>query len=48
MAMSIAMLALLGEEVMLRNPSVVAKSYPGFWTALQEAGFVIRAAVSVL
>ncbi|MBL0310669.1 MAG: 3-phosphoshikimate 1-carboxyvinyltransferase [Bacteroidetes bacterium] len=40
MAMSFAPLALMG-EISIENPSVVEKSYPGFWTDLEKAGFVV-------
>ena len=43
MAMSFAPLALLG-PIRIENPSVVEKSYPKFWSDLQEIGFKISKA----
>ena len=40
MAMAFAPLALVVPEVEIEEPSVVAKSYPAFWTDLEKAGFV--------
>jgi 3-phosphoshikimate 1-carboxyvinyltransferase len=40
MAMSFAALGVLG-EVEIDNPTVVEKSYPGFWDDLKSAGFVL-------
>ncbi len=39
MAMAFAPLALL-QPVVIEHPHVVAKSYPGFWNDLKQAGFV--------
>jgi 3-phosphoshikimate 1-carboxyvinyltransferase len=41
MAMSLAALAMLG-TVGIREPGVVSKSYPAFWTDLQSLGFELR------
>lgn len=41
MAMAFAPLALLG-EVEIENPQVVEKSYPGFWSDFEKAGFKIE------
>lgn len=40
-AMAFAMLALKTGSVILDAPSVVAKSYPGFWDDLRKAGFIL-------
>lgn len=42
MAMAFAPLALTGKSVVIINPGVVSKSYPGFWDDLSKAGFQIR------
>ncbi len=39
MAMGLAPLALRLAHISLREPAVVAKSYPGFWDDLKKAGF---------
>ncbi|NQT77184.1 MAG: 3-phosphoshikimate 1-carboxyvinyltransferase [Bacteroidetes bacterium] len=36
MAMAFAPLALLGDPVLINDPEVVSKSYPGFWKELQK------------
>ncbi len=41
MAMAMAPLALTGRKVIIRDPCVVTKSYPGFWEDLKSAGFRI-------
>jgi 3-phosphoshikimate 1-carboxyvinyltransferase len=41
MAMAFAPLALLG-PVVIDDPDVVGKSFPGYWKALQQLGFRIR------
>lgn len=41
MAMALAPLALVCEEVTLLHPDVVNKSYPGFWEDLERAGFIV-------
>lgn len=41
MALSLAPLAIKQPGLVINNPQVVTKSYPNFWTALQEAGFKI-------
>jgi 3-phosphoshikimate 1-carboxyvinyltransferase len=41
MAMAMAPLALTGRKVIIRDPRVVTKSYPGFWEDLKCAGFRI-------
>jgi len=43
MAMALAPLALVLPYVEMEDPGVVEKSYPGFWTDLQAAGFEIAA-----
>lgn len=40
MAMSFAPLAILSGEIEINEPTVVKKSYPGFWMDLQCAGFI--------
>ncbi len=42
MAMSIAPLALVCEQITILHPEVVAKSYPGFWEDLRSAGFSLQ------
>ncbi|MGQ1890309.1 3-phosphoshikimate 1-carboxyvinyltransferase [Thermophagus sp. OGC60D27] len=39
MAMAFAPASLYVGEVQIENPSVVTKSYPGFWNDLEKAGF---------
>lgn len=39
MAMAFAPLAMVTDSVAIENPSVVAKSYPGYWEHLQNVGF---------
>jgi 3-phosphoshikimate 1-carboxyvinyltransferase len=41
MAMSLAPLAILGDEVIIDDPGVVRKSYPRFWDDLREIGFEV-------
>lgn len=41
MAMCLAPLALVCEQIALTDADVVAKSYPHFWDDLQKAGFVL-------
>lgn len=41
MAMALAPLALICEEITLLHPEVVNKSYPGFWEDLERAGFLV-------
>jgi len=41
MAMAFAPLALTGREMLIRDPGVVTKSYPGFWEDLRKVGFQI-------
>ncbi len=38
MAMALAPLAIITNDIVIRNPGVVRKSYPGFWGELQKAG----------
>jgi len=45
MAMSLAPLALRTGRITLRDPGVVAKSYPGFWEGLRKAGFHVGTGV---
>ncbi len=42
MAMAFAPLALTGKPVVIRNPGVITKSYPGFWEDLHAAGFLLE------
>jgi 3-phosphoshikimate 1-carboxyvinyltransferase len=42
MAMALAPLALVCEQVTILDPVVVAKSYPGFWEDLKKAGFSVE------
>jgi len=42
MAMSFAVLAILGKAVEIEQPGVVKKSYPNFWKDLQSVGFVVE------
>jgi len=44
MAMALAPLALIGEEVLIEDPMVVNKSYPKYWDDLQSLGFEIEEA----
>lgn len=41
MAMAFAPMALTGTPVIIRNPEVVTKSYPGFWDDLASVGFTV-------
>jgi 3-phosphoshikimate 1-carboxyvinyltransferase len=41
MAMTFAPLAILSGSIMIENPGVVTKSYPGFWNDLSSLGFEI-------
>lgn len=43
MAMAFAPLALTGKPVIIRNHSVVTKSYPRFWEDLSAVGFLLNA-----
>ena len=42
MAMSFATLALLRNDIILDEPEVVKKSYPGFWEDMEMAGFLYK------
>jgi len=42
MAMAFAPVCLRTGKIKINNPSVVSKSYPGFWKDLEKAGFEIR------
>lgn len=42
MAMALAPLALVCEQVTILDPKVVAKSYPGFWEDLKKVGFSVE------
>ena len=42
MALAFAPLAIKHQGLIINNPEVVTKSYPHFWTSLQEAGFEIE------
>ena len=41
MAMSFAPCAIKLGHILINNPEVVSKSYPGFWTDLEKSGFKI-------
>ncbi len=41
MAMAFATAALVRGEIIIEDPEVVTKSYPGFWKDLERAGFTI-------
>lgn len=42
MAMSLAPLAMVHDEIKINNPRVVNKSYPRFWDDLRQAGFTVE------
>ena len=42
MALAFAPYALKAGSIIINNPQVVTKSYPGFWTSLAEAGFTVE------
>ena len=42
MALGFAPLSLLTGQLVIRDPAVVSKSYPGFWVDLKKAGFRIE------
>ncbi|MCX6245823.1 MAG: 3-phosphoshikimate 1-carboxyvinyltransferase [Bacteroidetes bacterium] len=42
MAMTFAPMAILSGSLLIENPGVVTKSYPGFWNDLASLGFKIR------
>ncbi|NGM64276.1 3-phosphoshikimate 1-carboxyvinyltransferase [Sphingobacterium sp. SGR-19] len=42
MAMAFAPLALIFDEITIKDPVVVEKSYPDFWEHLQQQGFTIK------
>jgi 3-phosphoshikimate 1-carboxyvinyltransferase len=42
MAMAFAALALKFDSILIEQPDVVKKSYPGFWNDLKKIGFVIE------
>jgi 3-phosphoshikimate 1-carboxyvinyltransferase len=42
MALSLVSLARSGEPILIHEPSVVKKSYPGFWEDLKKAGFSVE------
>lgn len=42
MAMGLAPLALVCDQISILHPGVVGKSYPGFWNDLRAAGFNVR------
>ena len=44
LAMSFAALSLAVPELVIADPGCVAKTYPGFWDALEAAGAVVRPA----
>jgi len=41
-AMSLAPLALIFDEVIIENPDTIEKSYPNFWNDLKSARFVLK------
>ena len=41
MAMSFAPLCLVSEQVIIKEPDVVAKSYPDFWKDISKLGFIV-------
>ena len=42
MALAFAPLALAGKPLIIENPEVVTKSYPGYWEDLRKVGFQIQ------
>ena len=42
MALAFAPLSLTGRPLQIENPTVVTKSYPGFWDDLKVAGFQVK------
>jgi 3-phosphoshikimate 1-carboxyvinyltransferase len=42
MALAFAPIAILGKEIRIDNPGVVAKSYPDFWNDLKKMDFEVR------
>lgn len=42
MAMAFALAAMTHEYVVIENPEVVSKSYPGFWDDLSKVGFKVE------
>ena len=42
MALAFAPYALKSGSIIINNPQVVTKSYPNYWKALEEAGFVVE------
>lgn len=42
MAMALAPLALVCDEITILHPEVVNKSYPGFWEEMKKAGFSVE------
>jgi 3-phosphoshikimate 1-carboxyvinyltransferase len=42
MAMAFALAAMTLEYVVIENPEVVSKSYPGFWDDLRKVGFKVE------
>lgn len=41
MAMSLAPVSIYLPGIVVRDAGVVAKSYPGYWDALRNAGFLV-------
>ncbi|MBN2520042.1 MAG: 3-phosphoshikimate 1-carboxyvinyltransferase, partial [Bacteroidales bacterium] len=41
MAMAFAPVALINQSIKIKNPNVVVKSYPNYWTDLKKVGFEI-------
>jgi 3-phosphoshikimate 1-carboxyvinyltransferase len=48
MAMALAPIALTGKPLIINNPQVVTKSYPGFWDDMRKVGFRISETNSIL
>jgi 3-phosphoshikimate 1-carboxyvinyltransferase len=42
MALSFAPFALTGKAILINDPMVITKSYPGFWNDLKSVGFKIE------
>jgi 3-phosphoshikimate 1-carboxyvinyltransferase len=42
MAMAFAAFAMKFDSVMIEDPDVVRKSYPGFWNDLKKTGFIVK------
>lgn len=42
MALAFAPLALISDEIKIKDPDVVKKSYPGYWNDIQKMGFLVE------